>query len=66
MAPQILDGIELARKLREPYEHVMRLGREGAIPTIKIGNRVYLNLGAVVRTIRERQAAEQGQAEAPR
>jgi len=62
MPPVLLNTLELADRLGEPYEHVSRWARAGTIPAITVGNKRYFNLKAVVHELRERQQNQPAEA----
>ena len=56
ICPQLFNAAELAPQLNTTPEKLMDLHRRGLIPSVKTSHRVYFNLDAVVKALRDRTA----------
>ena len=51
--PDLIDAPELAARLDLPAAWVRRQAREGRLPSLRFGRRVFFNLPAVIEALRE-------------
>jgi len=59
MTPIVLTPRELSDRIDASYEDILSWSRRGVIPSVRVGGRIYFNLGSVMKSLNRRQADEQ-------